>query len=90
MNGSNKRKYKGRGLGDGEALFTGCLCCLGANQYMSSGGTMGIEILPEETNKSCLFLRSPSPPQKQDLSSWMLSLALTAEGREGNDTSQGF
>lgn len=50
---------------------------------------MGIEILPEETNKSCLFLRSPSPPQKQDLSSWMLSLALTAEGREGNDTYQG-
>lgn len=64
----------------GEDVLTGCLCCLGANQYMSSRGTMGIEILPKERNKSCLFLRSPSPPKSSHRSPLGLELCLCCKG----------
>ena len=76
MNGSNKRKY-GR-----EDVLTGCLCCLGANQYMSSRETMGTEILPEERNKSSLFL-GPTHPQKAAIVLlWSLSFVFAAKGEK--------
>lgn len=43
---------------------------------------MGIEILPKERNKSCLFLRSPSPPKSSHRSPLGLELCLCCKGEK--------
>jgi len=47
---------------------------------MSSRETMGTEILPEERNKSSLFLRSHSPAESSHRSPLELELCLCCKG----------
>lgn len=72
MNGSNKRKYRG------EDVLTGCLHCLGANQYMNSRGTAGTEIL----KMSCLPVRYPLLPNNSHHFPVDLELCLCCEGEK--------